>query len=257
MNLSNLQIAIIEDEKPAARQLKRNLEKLGYDNSILLHSVSESVTYFKNKPAPDLLFLDVQLSDGLSFEIFEEVELNSAVIFTTAYDQYALRAFQLNSVDYLLKPISVKKLKQALEKFKQNWQPSQNIDGSVLNQLKTALTEGQNYKSRFRVKVGEYYKIFKTEEVECFFSQNKGTYLNTDSGRAYLLDEPLNEIAPQVNPKAFFRINRQVIVNINFIKDIVRYSNSRLKVNLTHFDDPKNLIVSRERVSDFKEWLDG
>jgi len=255
MQLLNFCLTIIEDEKPAARRLQRMLEKLGFQKIVLLHSVKESVGYFKENPAPDLLFLDVQLSDGLSFEIFDQVSVNSAVIFTTAYDRYALRAFELNSVDYLLKPIAEKGLKNAVEKFQQNWTPSDRLGNSTIEQLKKALVKTDNYKFRFRVKVGEHHKIFKIENIECLFSQNKGTYLNTDQGRHYLLDESLNQIEPQLDPKQFFRINRQLIVNIDFIQDIVSYSNSRLKVNLQFFKNPKDLVVSRERVSEFKKWL--
>lgn len=245
---------IIEDEKPSARRLRQMLSKLDVEVKTLLHSVEESVKWFRQNPNPDLIFLDVQLSDGLSFEIFEEVEVKSAIIFTTAYDDYALKAFKLNSIDYLLKPIDPEELETAIEKYKNQYSASK-VD---LHDLKSLLSGGntseKSYKKRFTSKVGQHLKVFSTEEVDCFFSENKGTYLHTKTNRGYLLDTTLENLETELDPEKFFRVNRKFIVNIEAIQDIVHYSNSRLKVELQNYDT-NTIIVSRERVKDFKAWL--
>jgi DNA-binding LytR/AlgR family response regulator len=242
---------IIEDEKPSARRLKRMLEKQGVEVLHMLHSVKESVEWFRENPHPDLIFLDIQLGDGLSFEIFEWVEVKSAIVFTTAYDEYALKAFKLNSVDYLLKPIDEEELAAAIEKFK-----SKNLSTSIdLNGLQELFGEKKTeYKSRFSIKVGQHLKFFSIDEIAFFYSENKGTYLHTDSGRDYLMDVTLENLEKELSPEKFFRINRRFIINLNSIQDIVHYSNSRLKIKLKDFAD-ENIIVSRERVKAFKEWL--
>lgn len=253
-----MKVIIIEDEKPSARRLKRMLEKQGAKVMEMLHSVKESVEWFRRNPHPDLIFLDIQLGDGLSFEIFEEIQVESAIVFTTAYDEYALKAFKLNSVDYLLKPIDEEELGIAIEKFNK-----QKLSTSIaLNELQHILgslpvTEAgkkTEYKTRFSIKVGQHLKFFGIDEITCFYSENKGTYLHTNSGRNYLMDNILENIEKEVSPKKFFRINRKYIINLDAIQDIVHYSNSRLKIKLKNLDNP-DLIVSRERTRDFKEWL--
>lgn len=242
---------IIEDEKPSARRLKRMLEKQGVEVSNMLYSIKESVEWFSENPHPDLIFLDIQLGDGLSFEIFERLNIQSSIVFTTAYDEYALKAFKLNSIDYLLKPIDEAELVAAIGKFKtRSMSPSFDLEG-----LRQLLGEQKSkYKSRFSIKVGQHLKFFEIEEIACFYSENKGTYLHTDSGRGYLMDTSLENLEKEVPPDKFFRINRKFIVHLSAIRDIVHYSNSRLKIRLKHIDD-ENIIVSRERVRDFKVWL--
>ncbi len=260
MENKSIQTVIVEDEKPAARRLKRMLEKAGFADIVLLHSVAESVQYFQKHPKPELLFLDVQLGDGLSFDIFKQLpNLESVmVIFTTAYDQYALQAFDLKSVDYLLKPIVQQKLEKALTKFEALYKNKTSLSSSALQHLKEAITGSEtSYQNRFSLKVGTHFKIFRPEDIECFSSQQKATYLNTQDGKRYLMDKSLTELSPRLPPRQFFRINRQLIVNIDFIKDIAQYSNSRLKITLPHFNQTKSLIVSRERVKKFRAWLDG
>ncbi len=247
---------IIEDEKPAARRLARLLEDLGLEVTALLHSVEESVDWFRNNQHPDLIFLDIQLSDGLSFEIFERVEVRSAIIFTTAYDEYALQAFKLNSVDYLLKPIDDEELGVAVKKFRSLKRPSQKLalDFEDIKKLLVNPLE-REYKKRFTVRVGQHLKIINAEEVECFYSENKGTYAATADGRNYLLETTLENLEIELEPKNFFRISRKYFININHIKDIVSYTNSRLKIKLNRFSEHE-MIVSRERVRDFKLWLE-
>lgn len=251
-----MKIIIIEDEKPAARLLQRKVEKLGLQVSTLLHSVEEALYWFQTNQHPDLIFLDIQLSDGLSFEIFEKIEIKSAVIFTTAFDEYALRAFKLNSIDYLLKPIDEDDLEIAINKFKSRNQslPTLSLDFDMIKQMLVNPVE-RTYKQRFTIKIGEHLKMISIDDVECFYSENKGTYLHTTDHRDYLVDTTLEQLETELNPKEFFRVSRKFIIPLKHIKDIVVYSNSRLKVILPSYKADE-VIVSRERVNDFKEWLE-
>lgn len=250
-----MNIIIIEDEKPAARLLQRKVEKLGLQVDTLLHSVEESINWFNANTHPDLIFLDIQLSDGLSFEIFETIDIKSAVIFTTAYDEYALRAFKLNSIDYLLKPIDEDDLEIAVNKFKarNTSAPNLSLDFEMIKKMLVNPMD-RNFKKRFTIKMGQQLKMINIEEVECFFSENKGTYLHTFDNRDYLLDITLEQLETELDPKDFYRVSRKFIVPMKAIKEIQIYSNSRLKVILPSYKDDE-VIVARERVNDFKEWL--
>jgi DNA-binding LytR/AlgR family response regulator len=222
----------------------------------MLHSVTEAVEWFKNNEHPELIFLDIQLSDGLSFEIFENVEIKSAIIFTTAYDEYALKAFKLNSVDYLLKPIDDEELKKAVDKFSSNRVEKDSGYIKVEDIQKMFQRSNQKeYKKRFTIQVGQHLKIVEISDVCCFYSENKGSYLHTNSDRSYLLDLSLEKLEKDLDPEKFFKISRKFIVNLNAIKDIISYSNLRLEVKLDCFNKHQ-LIVSRERVKLFKEWLE-
>ena len=252
---------IIEDEKPAARLLQRKLEKLNIPVGVLLHSVEESIDWFSKNEHPDLIFLDIQLSDGLSFEIFEhfvsaQCVIKSAVIFTTAYDEYALRAFKLNSIDYLLKPIDEDDLEIAVAKFNMR-APKQETVQLDFEQIKKMLTNPfeKNYKKRFTVKIGQHLKVIAIDEIECFFSENKGTYIHTFDNRSYLIETTLELLEQELDPKNFYRVSRKFIVPLRAIKEIVIYSNSRLKVILPSYKE-EEVIVSREKVSDFKDWIE-
>lgn len=251
-----MNVLIIEDEKPAARRLSRLLEDKGVEVSTMLHSVEESVEWFQNNKHPDLIFLDIQLSDGLSFEIFDLIEVTSAIIFTTAYDEYALQAFKLNSIDYLLKPIDDEELDKALEQYRNLNQPSTKL-ALDFNDIKNLLVNPleREYKKRFTARVGQHIKIINAEDIECFYSENKGTYAYTTEGRNYLLDITLENLEPDLEPEKFFRVSRKFYVNINHIKDIISYTNSRLKISLNRYNE-QEIIVSRERVRDFKLWLE-
>lgn len=250
---------IIEDEKPAARLLQRKLEKLNIAVETMLHSVEESVSWFTNNEHPDLIFLDIQLSDGLSFEIFEKIEIKSAIIFTTAYDEYALKAFKLNSIDYLLKPIDEDDLDVAVNKFKMRLPKTasepQNLqfDFEQIRQMLSNPFE-KNFKKRFTVKIGQHLKVITTDEIECFFSENKGTYIHTFDNRNYLIDSTLEILEQELDMKNFFRVSRKFIVPLQAIKEIQVYTNSRLKVILPTYKEDE-VIVSREKVQDFKTWL--
>lgn len=249
-----MNIIIIEDEKPAARLLQRKVEKLGLQVNQMLHSVEESLSWFQNNAHPDLIFLDIQLSDGLSFEIFEQLDIKSAVIFTTAYDEYALRAFKLNSIDYLLKPIDEEDLEEAIDKFKlRTANKPVNLDFEAIKKMLVNPVE-RGYKTRFSVKIGHQIKVIQIEEIECFFSENKGTYIHTNDNRDYLLDITMEQLENEINPKDYFRINRKFIVPLNSIKEIQMHTNSRLKIILPSYKSD-DVIVAREKVNDFKNWI--
>ena len=251
-----MKVIIIEDEKPAARRLSRLLAELEVEVSVMLHSVEESINWFQNNKHPDLIFLDIQLSDGLSFEIFEAVEVKSAIIFTTAYDEYALQAFKLNSIDYLLKPIDDEDLEIAMKKYRSLKPEPQKLalDFEDIKKLLVNPLE-REHKKRFTVKVGQHLKIINADEVESFYSENKGTYAATCDGRNYLLDTTLENLEMELDPKIFFRVSRKFYININHIKDIISYTNSRLQIKLNHFSE-QEIIVSREKVRNFKLWLE-
>tara|TARA_R110001592_G_scaffold38891_4_gene128099 strand:+ start:1958 stop:2722 length:765 start_codon:yes stop_codon:yes gene_type:complete len=250
---------IIEDEKPAARRLSRMLEGLDLKVSTMLHSVEEAIHWFQNNEHPDLIFLDIQLSDGLSFEIFDVIEVHSAIIFTTAFDEYALQAFKLNSIDYLLKPIDDEDLEHAVHKYKTRFKSVTEPNKIALDfeDIKKLLVNPleREYKKRFTAKVGQHIKIINSEDVECFYSENKGTYAATKDGRDYLLDTTLEQLENELKPKVFFRVSRKFFVNIEYIKDIISYTNSRLQIKLNN-NPQLEIIVSREKVKDFKLWLE-
>ncbi len=251
---------IIEDEKPAARRLNRMVDALQLHVEKVLHNVSDSIDYLKKNPQPDLIFLDIQLSDGLSFEIFDQVKVTSSIIFTTAYDEYALQAFKLNSIDYLLKPIDEDELRDAVDKFRSRFRESgtsQNLQHIDLQSIAKLLSNpvGKEYKKRFTTKVGEHIKLFPIEEIQLFYSENKGTYVHLINGRNYLIDTKLEALEDELDPQVFYRISRQAIVNVTSINDIISYTNSRLQIKIQTFSEFP-LIVSRERVRDFKQWID-
>ncbi len=252
----SMQVLIIEDEKPAARRLARMLEQEGVEVAHTLHSVEESIRWFSENQAPELIFLDIQLSDGLSFEIFDAVKVKSPIVFTTAYDEYALQAFKLNSVDYLLKPIDPDELRAALNQYREQ-KPGRaplSVDFEDIRKLLVNPVE-REFKKRFTARVGQHIKILHADEIECFYSENKGTYAATTEGRSYLLDTTLEQLEEELSPEMFFRVSRKFYVHIDHISDIVAYTNSRLKIKLTRFKE-QEIIVARERVKDFKLWLE-
>jgi len=251
-----MRIIIVEDEKPAARRLKRMLNDKGIKVEAMLHSVEESIQWFLQNEHPDLVLLDIQLSDGLSFEIFNEVHIESNIIFTTAYDEYALKAFKLNSIDYLLKPIDDEELQNAIEKYRK-YAMKKSSTPFDMEQIKKLLTNplDNSYKKRFTIKVGQHLKIVNTNSIECFYSENKATFLHTSKGKNYILDETLEQIEEQLDQAKFFRVSRKFIVNMDFIEDMISYTNSRLQVKLENFKELE-IIVSREKVKGFKQWLE-
>ena len=240
---------IIEDEKPAARKLER-LISLFPDLELVatLHSVEEGVEWFQNYPHPDLIFSDIVLGDGLSFDIFEKIPTRSFMIYTTAFDQYTLKAFKLNSIDYLLKPIMEEDLEKAVNKFK-SFLPSELTNNSL--EIKSLIKEEKQKLSRILVKIGYNLKIVQTDEVSCFYSENKIVYLQTKE-RNYPTDFTLDELQEVLDDKKFFRVNRQFIINSNFIKNI--HTSPYYKVEM-ECQPEEEITVSRDRVKDFKDWL--
>ena len=244
-----IKTVIIEDEKPAARKLER-LISLFPDLEVvaILHSVEEGLEWFQNNAHPDLIFSDIVLGDGLSFDIFEKIPTRSFMIYTTAFDQYTLKAFKLNSIDYLLKPIMEEDLEKAINKFK-SFLPSESASNSL--EIKSLIKEYKQKLSRILVKIGYNLKIVQTDEVSCFYSENKIVYLQTKE-RNYPTDFTLDELQELLEEKKFFRVNRQFIINSNFIKNI--HTSPYYKVEM-EFQPEEEITVSRDRVKDFKDWL--
>ena len=244
-----IKTVIIEDEKPASRKLERMLSEFPEIEVVAkIESVEEGVEWFSNNEHPQLIFSDIVLGDGLSFDIFEKVPTKGFIIYTTAFDQYTLKAFKLNSIDYLLKPILDEDLSGAIEKFK-SFIPSDNSVNS--KEIKELIKKDKTTLSRILVKIGYNLKIVQTQEVSCFYSENKIVYLQTQD-RAYPSDFTLDELEDALDEKKFFRVNRQFIVNSDYIKNI--HTSPNYKVEL-EFQPQEEITVSRDRVKDFKDWL--
>jgi DNA-binding LytR/AlgR family response regulator len=252
-----MKVLIVEDEKSAARRLNSLLIEIDPAIEVLevIDTVKRASDWLRENDTPDLLFLDIQLADGLSFEIFDKVSVSCPVIFTTAYDQYALKAFEVYSIDYLLKPIDRNKLVNSLDKYRKIAGFARRGADTTVIQDALEMIRGKTYKERFIVKYGEHIKSVPSEQIYCFFSEEKITFFKTDDGRKYVIDYTIEQIEGLVDPAKFFRINRKYIVNVEAIEDVVVYSNSRLKLIVKHFRD-SDLIVARERVQEFKSWLD-
>jgi DNA-binding LytR/AlgR family response regulator len=247
--LKTIKTVIIEDEKPAARKLERLLS-LFIDIELVatLNSVEEGVEWFESNPHPELIFSDIVLGDGLSFDIFEKVPTKSFMIYTTAFDQYTLKAFKLNSIDYLLKPIMSEDLEQAIEKYK-SFLPTDSSYNTV--EVKSLMKEEKQKLSRILVKIGYNLKIVQTSEISCFYSENKIVYLQTQE-RNYPTDFTLDELQEVLDESKFFRVNRQFIINSDFIKNI--HTSPFYKIEM-QFQPEEEITVSRDRVKDFKNWL--
>ncbi len=253
-----MRVLIIEDEKPAAVRLQRLLKKQKPEATLLepLDSVVEAIKWFRQNETPDLLFLDIQLADGLSFDIFKEVDVNIPVIFCTAYDQYTLKAFDLNSVSYLLKPVSEEELQRALAKFDKLYAHPGTGESLSFDKLAALLQQpGKMYKERFMVKVGDRLIALAVTDICYLTSRSRATFAGIKSGKEYPLDFSLDQTEQLLDPKRFFRISRQYIVALTAIQDIRAYSSSRLKLKIEGSED-QDILVSRERVAAFKQWLD-
>lgn len=248
-----MRVIILEDENRAVNHLKRLIHLVAPEMEVvdIFDTVRDALAYLEQKPALDLIFSDVQLADGISFEIFSKIEVKCPIIFTTAYDTYAIEAFNTNGIDYLLKPIEEERLKKAMEKAKQF---TSGIDLESLLNLKGAAGQKQN-KSRFMVKVGEKIKTIPVKEILVFYSFEKTTFLHTTSHRNYIIDYSLDELESMLDRERFFKINRKYILSIDACSQIIAWSNNRLKIDIEGIDDHK-IVVARERVRDFKVWLD-
>lgn len=250
-----MKIAIIEDEKLAAERLSELL--LEIDPTLVidtkLESVADSIEWLTSH-STDLIFMDIQLTDGLSFEIFDHIEVESPIIFTTAYDQYAIRAFKVNSIDYLLKPIRKDELQKSLQKFRKQRSTVQMDIGQLLSSLRE---EKRSFKERFLVQYGERFKNIDTADVAFFYAMEKCTFLTTNDRQTFAIDLSLDKLQEVLNPRDFFRINRKLIIHYRAIKGMAAFSRSRLKIELNPAP-PKNIdaLVSVERAPDFRAWMD-
>ncbi len=248
-----MKVLIFEDETRAANHLERLLAKVAPAMKVVakLESVRDGVKYLQTNPEPELIFSDIQLADGLSFEIYNQVAVRCPIIFTTAYDHYAIEAFKTNGIDYLLKPIEDERLSQAIEKAR-HFSP-----GLVLERILSINNPGSGkaYKSRFMVKVGDKIKSIPAEEILVFYSQEKASFIHTCNGHTYCIDYALDQLEPMLDPEKYFRINRKYIVSIDACTNILAWTNSRLRLKIDGIDDP-DIIVARERVQEFKNWLD-
>lgn len=252
-----MNVLIIEDEPQAAMRVERLSTELIPDLAIAgkIDSVKKAVDYFRSGNVPDLALMDIQLADGTSFEIFQQCDVKCPVIFITAYDEYAIRAFKVNSVDYILKPVDKDEFKKAVDKFLAMRAPGDVATKALGNITEAIQMLTRKFKSRFVIKVGEHLKTVETKNILYFFSKDKTTFCNTSENRNLILDYTLEQLEDMLNPDEFYRINRKYLVSASSIADIVQYSNSRLKLVLKNTND-NDVIVARERVGDFKSWLD-
>lgn len=250
-------VLIVEDEPEAAKRLEVLISELIPQATILakVDSVKKSVKWMNDNPPPDLIFMDIQLADGLSFQIFEQCTVRSPVIFTTAYDAYALRAFKVNSIDYILKPVDRNELEAALRKLENLTQRKANSTDLLISIGEAVRNLTRQYKTRFVIKVGEHLKSIEVSDISYFFSLEKTTFAKIADGRKHIVDFSLEQLEDILNPNEFFRINRKYIISAGSIQDMVTYTNSRLKLLLKGSEDG-DIIVSRERVNEFKDWLD-
>jgi two-component system response regulator LytT len=252
-----MKVVILEDETLAADKLENALKDLDQTIQVVarLKSVDTAVTWFKNNAHPDLVFSDIQLLDGLSFDLFTQVNIEKPVIFTTAYDQYAIKAFEVNSLDYLLKPISSEKLESSLRKFKNKTGKTSLPVVDYRELAKFIKGDQTEYKSRFMIRLGQKIIAIPTEKIAYFFSENKLTYIFTKDGKKYPADQPLDELVDLLDPRIFFRANRQFIITFESIGEIHPYFKGRIKLVLTP-TTTEEVVISSERSPEFKKWID-
>ena len=244
---------IVEDENLAAARLKKMIESLDREIEVVvvLDSVREAVKFLSlNKP--DLIFMDIHLGDGLAFDIFEKTNIESPVIFTTAYNQYAIKAFKVNSIDYLLKPVNEEELCAALDKLNVQLE---RLPAAALKELLKALKEKPFYKERFMVYSGRKIVSVSPEQITCVYSMEKSQFLITREGRTFTIDYSLDQLEEMLDSSTFFRVNRQLLINFNSIKEVEPLSRSRLKI-ITKIDIPVETLVSVHRTASFRRWLE-
>ncbi len=253
-----MNVVIIEDEHLIAQRITELLTRIdpGIEVLSIIDSVKRAIEWFSQHEKPDLVFMDIQLADGLSFDIFDRVKVEAPVIFITAYQEYAIRAFKVNSVDYLLKPIAEENLRAALNKYRRYFKHEdhiQEIGPDLIRSIREMISKP--YKSRFLIKVGDHIKSVDVEDILYFYSQQKGTFLHCTDKRNYVVDYTLDKLTEILDPATFHRINRRYIVSHNAIAEINTLSGSKLRARLFHSDD-EEIYISRDRLSAFKEWLD-
>ncbi|MFZ4613483.1 MAG: LytR/AlgR family response regulator transcription factor [Bacteroidia bacterium] len=251
-----MKVLIVEDEPLSAEHLIRTLNKVDKNIQVIktLDSISNTVKFLSQEFELDLIFLDIHIADGNSFEIFSKINIDVPIIFTTAFNEYAIKAFKLNSIDYLLKPIGFDDLNNAIAKYyKLKSSNQKTFQKEKIENAISILTK--NYKSRFLVKLGETISSIKIEDISFFIAEDGITLLVNNEGKRYPVDYSMDALEALISPDSFFRINRKVLVNINKIQQVHTYFNSRLKLAIKNLHEEES-IVSRERVNDFKLWLD-
>jgi len=253
-----MNVVIIEDEHLTAERIATLLKQIdpGIEIKAIFDSVKRSVEWFNSNENPDLVFMDIQLADGLSFDIFDEVKIEAPVIFITAFQEYAIRAFKVNSVDYLLKPVSEENLEKALDKFRRYYNHELSmptIGGDLLQSIRDMINKP--YKNRFMVRVGDHIRTVDVEHILYFYSLQKGTYLHSSDKHNYVVDYTLGKLEEMLDPRVFNRINRKYLITHRAISDVITLSSSKLKINLLHSDD-EEIYISRDRIANFKSWLD-
>ena len=251
-----INVLIIEDEQPTALRLQKLIQEIEPEVQVLdiLDSIESSVMWLKSNPHPDLIFQDIHLADGSGFEIYNSVNIEVPVIFTTAYDQYAIDAFKLNSVDYLLKPIKKEELKNSIKKFKEVFQQDSQNKTNFLALAK--LISKEEYQKRFVVRFGNTIKAIETEDIAYFYSESGNIFFKTFGNNSYPLDISLDKLQPLIDPQKFYRINRQFLINFKSIKEMYGYSKSRVRIILEP-ECEHETIASTDRSGDFKKWLTG
>lgn len=254
--MNKLRVAIVEDEIPAARLLRTLLARLrpSWEIEILPGSVEEAVQWFATNSHPGLLFLDIQLADGTSFELLSQARPTSSVIFTTAYDEYAVRAFSVNSIDYILKPVDEDRLREAIERY-ESLRERMTLPADYLDTLLDALQRREKrFRTRFLIAGVDRFQTLPVDDIAYFYSENKVTTAVTFTGRNFVVDLPLSRLEEQLDPDRFFRANRQILLSFNAIDRIEPYFNGKVSVTV-HPPHKDKITVSEERVSLFKSWL--
>jgi len=254
-----LRVLIIEDETPAAEKLERYLAKYSEGIKVVdkLDSISTASEWLQSRQSEiDLIFMDIQLKDGLSFQIFSSVKVIKPVIFITAYNEYALDAFRVNGIDYLLKPVTFTDLSESLRKLESLGEQLRWSEAKSQEVVAAFEQPAKAYKNRFMVKLGDHIRSITSDQISFFFADGRDVYLVTNQLRKFIIDYTLESLEEILDPKIFFRCNRSYILNITAIQDVMVYSNSRLKIT-TNVKWENEIVVSREKVGEFKEWFDG
>jgi two-component system, LytTR family, response regulator len=250
-----MDVLIIEDERIASLKLEQLLKEADPEIRVMasIATIRDAVVWLRSN-SPDLIFSDIHLSDGLSFNIFDQVDISTPVIFTTAYDQYAIEAFRVNSIDYLLKPVEIGKLEQSIEKFKSVTGKRHSGKMEIESLIKAFVNQEDPYKKRFVITIGSKVKMVNVEEIAYFYVQDKSSYIQTRTKQSVAIDHSLNELEKMINPKHFFRVNRKYLVHIDAIENIFILSKSRIKLALRPPTE-EAIIISFGRSRDFKNWI--
>jgi DNA-binding LytR/AlgR family response regulator len=252
-----IKILMLEDEEPAAKRLQKLIKEAEPDAEVVavLDSISKAKAWLQQHAEPDLMLVDIHLADGISLELFRQMDVQCPLIFTTAYDEFALQAFKLNSVDYLLKPVKKEELHHAIEKFrKQKAKEQPPVDMGKL--LESMNQPSAQYRDRFIIRYGEHIKTIETKDASYFYTESRANFLVTAEGKRYVIDFNLDQLDRMLNPKKFFRINRQFIVSLQAIDDMTAWTKARVLIKLKP-SNKQETIVSTERSPEFKKWLAG